>query len=66
MIVLDGCADCIVANTHFDGSAPNQSSGTIPLSILSHQGVTITGNLIENARGRGLRITTGAGFTILA
>jgi hypothetical protein len=63
MIVLDGCADCIVANTHFDGNAANQSSETIPLSILNHQGVTITGNLIENARGRGLRITTGGGFS---
>jgi hypothetical protein len=62
MIVLDNCADCLVANTHFDGNAANQTSETIPLSILNHQGVTITGNLIENARGRGLRITTGGGF----
>jgi hypothetical protein len=62
MVVLDTCGDCIVAGVHFDGNAANQSSETIPLSMLNHQGATITGNLIENVRGRGLRITVGGGF----
>lgn len=62
MVVLDNCSDCVVADVHFDGNAVNQSSETIPLSILNHQGVTLTGNLIENVRGRGLRITIATGF----
>ena len=62
MVVIDTCADCIVSGLHLDGNAASQSSEAIPLSILNHQGVTITGNLIENVRGRGLRITIASGF----